>query len=148
MAGLSRDIQPWWPQDDASRATPQPKAVTQGKGCWGSVPDTKLGWFSCSSPTVLLQLPFKAGRDTNGEKKPLCISESYDIIRWHFPSSLLITRTSSHKELVCTKPSVNLRSHRREIAELQIMTFNFNSLPQISIKLRSPVSRAHGTAMP
>lgn len=124
-----------------------------GKGCWNSMPDTKLGWFSCSSPTILF---FFSGKKTNffptilllleiqfpakfpqfccsfplkqagtqmGEEKSLCISEGYEIIRWHFPSSPLITRRSSHKELVCAEPSANLRSRRREAAELQIMTF-------------------------
>lgn len=101
----------------------------------------KLGWFFCSSPPTLLLLPFKEGEDTEG-KRSLCISGSYEIIMQCFPSSLLITRASSHKGLVRTKPFVNLQSHRREIAELEIMTFKFNSLPQISIKPHSLVSRA------
>lgn len=68
----------------------------------------KLGCFFGSSPTTLLLLSFKEGKDTEGKKKSLCISESYEIIMRCFPSSLLITRASSHKELVCTKPFINL----------------------------------------
>lgn len=125
MAGLSRDIHPQWHHvpDDASRGPRQRCGATlsaQARDAGAQCQTQNWDGFPALPPQFCCSFPLKQA----GEKKSLCISESYEIIRWHFPSSLLITRTSSHKELVCTKPSVSLRSHRGEIAELEIMTFS------------------------